>query len=226
MLRDRLAARGLLAVRRLDLERDFFLAPRGAAALLRRDLLLDFDLLLEREVDIEREREREELGARGLLAARLLELRREDFRELLLRERETLVDADLFGARGAAARLRRAFLALLREADLDFLGARGLEAVLRFFLDLERDFFGPRGVAARRLDLERLRLRLLDRERLLERELDLRLRDLDLERLRGALTRRFADLLTEELAGRFPANLSRAVFCSASKAAFSAMYFL
>lgn len=211
--RDLLGARGLLAVRRLDLERDF-LAPLGAAALRRLDLLLLFDLLLEREVDIERLRE--VLGARGLLTERLFELRRDDFRELLLLEREALVEALLFGARGAAARLRRAFLALRRDADLDRFGARGLEAVLRFFLDRERDFFGPRGVAARRLE----RLRLLDLERDLER-----LRDFDLDLLRGPLAR-FADLLAEELAGRFPASLSRAVFWPASNAAFSAMYFL
>jgi hypothetical protein len=67
-----LGARGLLAVRRRDLDReDFLLEPRGAAARRRffEDRLLDRDL--EREVDMEADLDRDLEAARGLLADRL-----------------------------------------------------------------------------------------------------------------------------------------------------------
>jgi len=207
-------ARGLLAVLRRDFERDLLVdlfAPLGVA--LRRarffeDRLLDRER--DREVDIEREREREveaerdleEEAALGLLAVRrFLELRE----RLLEREVDAERDELLFGALGAAARRRRAFLALRFEALLlDFFGARGLLAVRR--RDLERDFLGPLGVA-----LRRRRLVDLERERL-----ELRF---------GALAR-FADRPDDALRSRFPVILSRATFCSALYASFSAIYFL
>ena len=71
LLRDFFGARGLLAVRRRDLDReDFFLEPRGAAArrLFFEDRLLDRDL--EREVDTEADLDRDLEAARGLLAVR------------------------------------------------------------------------------------------------------------------------------------------------------------
>jgi len=175
--RDLEAARGLLAVRRRDLEcEDFLLEPLGAAARRRflDDRLLDRER--DREVDIERDLEAE----RGLLAVRrFLELR--DFLEREV-DREEL----FLGARGAAAR-RRAFRARRRDAllFLDFFGARGLLAVRR--RDFERDFLAPRGAAARRRFLED---RLLDRD--LEREVDA---ERDLEAARGLLAvRRFFEL--------------------------------
>jgi len=66
---DFFGARGLLAVRRRDLEReDFFLEPLGAAA--RRRFFEDrMDREREREVDIERDLDLE--AERGLLADRL-----------------------------------------------------------------------------------------------------------------------------------------------------------
>jgi len=252
--RERLAARGLEAVRdrffeelrRVDLERlrevlaeELRLGARGAAARLRAFLARrrDLERVLEREVD--RLLDVERLAARGLEAVRrrFEELRRVDLERL----REVLTEELRLGARGAAARLR-AFLARRREADffLDFFGARGLDAVRRF---LDRDFFAPRGAAARRRDrdLERLldllrlreveRLREVDREAARGFEALLRL-DLDRLLLRRAffafLTRRLTDLLREvdTLRSRLPVSLSRALFCAASKAAFSAMYFL
>jgi len=175
-----LGARGLLAVRRRDLDReDFLLEPRGAAARRRflEERLLDRDL--DREVDIERDRDRE--AERGLLAVRRFFELRERLLDLEVdAEREEL----FLGALGAAAR-RRAFLAFRRDAlrFLDFFGARGLLAVRRRDLEREDFFLEPLGAAARRRFFED---RLLDRERE-------RLLDLDAER--GLLADRLRDFL-------------------------------
>jgi len=218
-----LGARGLLAVRRRDLEReDFLLEPRGAAARRRflEDRLLDRDL--EREVDIERDLDAE----RGLLAVRRRDLEREDSLleprgaaarrrflddRLLDRdlEREVDIERDLEAERGLLA-VRRFFelrdRLLEREVERDelFLGARGAAARRRAFLARRReadfflDFLGARGLlAVRRRDLDRedfLEDRLLDRD--LEREV---------EAARGLLADRLRDFLFAFLT--FPADL-------------------
>jgi len=200
-----LGARGLLAVRRRDLDReDFLLEPRGAAA---RRLFLEERLLdreREREVDIDREvdAERDFDAALGLLAVRRFLERLRD------RDVETERDELLLGALGTAAR-RRAFLAFrFRDALLllDFFGARGLLAVRR---DLDRDFLAPRGAAARRRFLEEW---LLDRER--EREVEA-LRDVLFAFLTLRADLRLADRLLEALRSRLPVSLSRVIFCPA-----------
>lgn len=132
----------------------------------------------------------------GFLAFFALRL---DVRRLLLLRRR---DVDL---------LRLAFLLADRDLLLDFfvllLGARGFEAVRRRDLLLERDFFAPRGVAARRArdldrDLERLvllRFLELDLRRLTDLERLVEAIEADLERLaaRGLLAVRFRDLLRD-----------------------------